>query len=286
MAKAFKHMLLCWLCLLPQVVFADKDVAGQEHTRLTTNEAINDGGQEQSKPPFFGDHARGWHWYEHIPLPKKETAPKEVTSKESVLKDNLNDPSVVIERYRKLIARAQDRAIVDPSPQNLSIYMALQQDSMARSHLFAREWQRLLLHKPELDDTLKFPTAQGARHVAYAQEKQITAAQIRALKETHGLYFFFRENCPYCHAFAPIVKTFAEKYGWAVFAISLDGGSLSTFPKARQDNGFASRLGVNSVPALFVANPGAGKILALAHGMISESDIESRILLLTQGGKR
>lgn len=247
---------------------------------------------------FFEDHARGWHWYEPIEalaLPKevdkmpevqvsKAQKPKEVVKLKP--KIDLKDPSVVIEKYSKLIQKAQDRALVHPSPENLYTYMALQQDAMLRSHRFSQLWQRVVLYNPELDDTLKFPTVQGARPVFYAQEKQDIEEKIKALKDTHGLYFFFSKNCPYCHTFAPVVKAFASKHKWTVFAISLDGGTVPEFSKVVLDNGMAARLNVTRVPALFVANPRTGKILPIAHGIIAQEDIERRILLLTTGGAR
>lgn len=251
------------------------------------------GDSKAPQPPFFADHARGWHWYERFkgPTPKGQVS-KRQASKDPVTRDTVaSDPSVVVEKYRKVIERAKDQALMDPSPENMYRYMALQQDAMARSHRFAEVWQQLLLKRPELDDTVKFPTTQGARHVAYALEKKATTAVISALKDTHGLYFFFRENCPYCHSFAPIVKAFAQKHGWTVFAISMDPlntgdqsqMSLREFPQAVRDNGFGARLGVSSVPALFVANPSAGQIMPIAHSMISEAEIEARILLSLRG---
>lgn len=252
-----------------------------------------------AKPPFFADHARGWHWYERLALKKpasERPAPKGQVPKKPapVTSDSVTDPSAVVEKYRKLIVQAQDQALMDPSPENLYRYMSLQQDAMARSHRFAKNWQQLLLSRPELDDTVKFPTTQGARHVVYAHERQETAAAITALKDTHGLYFFFSEDCPYCHAFAPIVKAFAQKHEWTVFAIQMGGSPrgdvsqaglssvTSDFPKAVRDNGFGARLGVRSLPALFAANPSAGQIIHIAHNMISEAEIESRILMITQ----
>ena len=245
---------------------------------------------------FFEDHARGWHWYEHIPLSKKPEKPvseaqvsKTQKPKPEKAQPASQDPSIILEQDKEKVKQQLAAALVNPTPQNLYAYMSLQKQTMERAHHFAQVWQEVVLRHPELDDTLKFPTTQTGRHIFYEQEKQQLFQDIQSLKDTHGLYFFFRENCPYCKAFAPIVKTFAEKYGWQVLSISLDdpldGESSQEFKDVVKDNGMAQKLGVTRVPALFVANPSQSMVLPIAHGLISEAEIEQRILLLTKGGK-
>ena len=98
---------------------------------------------------------------------------------------------------------------------------------------------------------------------------------IKGLSETFGLFFFFSDDCPYCHQFAPIVKRFAETYAWEVIAIRVDagasgtsapgtsalgtdssgGGSLPEFPDAQADHGLFEAWGIQALPALFAVNP-------------------------------
>ncbi|MBL0941388.1 MAG: conjugal transfer protein TraF [Alphaproteobacteria bacterium] len=103
---------------------------------------------------------------------------------------------------------------------------------------------------------------------------------IKELAKTHGLFFFFKANCSYCHAFAPIVKSFARTYGWQVLAISLDGSQLKEFPQAIFDNGAARTLGVTSVPTLLAVEPKAQITIPLSFGMSSQDQIEERIRTL------
>jgi conjugal transfer pilus assembly protein TraF len=65
------------------------------------------------------------------------------------------------------------------------------------------------------------------------------------------LFFFYRSDCPYCHAFAPTLAAFQARHGIQVVAISVDGGPLPGFPNARPDNGIATTLKVSQVPAVF-----------------------------------
>jgi len=78
------------------------------------------------------------------------------------------------------------------------------------------------------------------------------------------------------------VKRFAQIYGWSVLAISLDGGSLPEFPHAKRNNGMAEQLQISHVPALIALHPKTGQLIPLASGLISESEIEQRIEILTK----
>ena len=138
------------------------------------------------------------------------------------------------------------------------------------------------MRTPSLDETLVHPVDQNARHVYYIHEQKKIKQRIMRLASEYGLFFFFRKNCPYCHHFAPIVKRFSQKYGWSVLGISLDGGTLPEFPAPKHNNGIAERLQIAHVPALMAIHPKSGQLIPLGYGMISESEIEQRVELLTK----
>ncbi len=62
----------------------------------------------------------------------------------------------------------------------------------------------------------------------------------------------------------------------------MDGGTLSEFPNAKQNNGIAERLQIAHVPALIALHPKSGQLLPLAYGLTSESEIENRVEMLTR----
>ena len=72
-----------------------------------------------------------------------------------------------------------------------------------------------------------------------------------------GLFFFYRSDCPYCHAQAPIIESMALNYGVEVFAIAVDGLPLpgGEFPNYKVDSGQAQSLSVTTVPAVFLVDP-------------------------------
>jgi conjugal transfer pilus assembly protein TraF len=235
---------------------------------------------------FFERHAEGWHWYEEIPRDNKIEERKKSSLKESPSGRSSpfssSPPTEKIEAQRKALETKLHTAILEPNSDNIITYILAQKALMDQSERFSESWQRVVMTTPALDETLVHPVDQNARHVYYQERHQDITKRIKALAQEYGLFFFFKGECSYCHHFAPVVKHFAKKHGWSVLAVSLDGGTLPEFPGARQDNGMAVRLQVSHVPALIAFHASSGQMIPLAYGMVSESEIEERIDLLTR----
>lgn len=221
---------------------------------------------------FWGQHAKGWHWYRGPKLQNQEVFTSDVKS----------DPIQTMKSLQATLERALDTAILQPTPEHVKNYIQLQNKVNQQASLFSDVWRRLLWHNPDLDYSLQHPTSQLAKQ-AYADTELLQAeSAVRSLAKTHGLFFFFKGSCPYCHRFAPILKHFAEYFGLSVIPITLDGGLLPEFPDARGDNGISGRLQVAQVPALFAVAPSEQSIIRLGYGLMSESELLQRVLVLTQ----
>ncbi|MBY0501698.1 MAG: type-F conjugative transfer system pilin assembly protein TraF [Alphaproteobacteria bacterium] len=235
---------------------------------------------QPSKLAFFERRAEGWHWYENsLSDDKVEEKKKERSSGRSSPSPT---PTEKIEVQRKELETKLHTAILEPTQENVIVYIIAQKALMDQSQRFSEAWKQVVLTTPSLDETLVHPVDQNARHVYYTERNKELTSRIKALAQDYGLFFFFRKNCPYCHHFAPIVKHFAEKHSWSVLAISLDGGILPEFPHARKNNGIAERLHISHVPALIALHPQSGQTIPLAYGLVSESEIEERVDLLTR----
>ena len=234
---------------------------------------------DKSTSSFFENHAEGWHWYQ---VQESEVRDQESGKKE---KQTILTPTKAIENQRKNLEQKLHAAIVEPTPENLMAYITAQKALMDQSQRFSEMWKQVVMTTPSLDETLQHPVDQNAVHIYYAEQREALSKRIKKLASEYGLFFFFRKNCVYCHHFAPVVKRFSQKYGWSVLAVSLDGGALPEFPSAKRDNGIATRLQIAHVPALIALHPKSGQMIPLAYGMTSESEIESRVQILTRPSK-
>ena len=140
--------------------------------------------------------------------------------------------------------------------------------------------QRIAWASPELDPTLQGTPGerQGAGGVRPADWPS-AASSISALGRDHVLIFFFRGDCPYCHAFAPTLEAFQARHGIKVSRVSVDGGPIPGFADAR-DNGIATTLRVTQVPAVYLAQPFTGKITPIGFGVLSEAQLLERISMV------
>jgi len=172
-------------------------------------------------------------------------------------------------------------AVMNPTDANLIAYMRYQRMVMNKSEAFAERWQRLVWTVPDLDYALTGRPTNAMAISAYdAQQRDRQAQTIRNLATTHGLLFFFRSDCPYCHRLAPILKRFEQDFGMTVFAVSLDGRGLPEYPNPQPDNGIAARLNASIVPALYLTAPSRREIQPVGFGVMALTDLIERIATL------
>lgn len=238
-----------------------------------------------TKANFIDRKAEGWHFYEptlKVEALKADNIKKIQKEPESLKKEDKtpNDPLTRLNAFKKSVERLKAIAVLNPTYHNVKAYMEIQKVLMERSTRFAEKWMEVVFTAPSLDYTLHHPTSQAARHVYLDEQHREMKAEIGKLSRTHGLFFFYRGDCPYSRQFASIVKSFSAKHHWEVLPISLDGAILPEFPEARMDNGASRALGVSSVPTLLAVEPKSGKVIPLSRGMSTHDQIEDRIRVL------
>ncbi|WP_136415847.1 conjugal transfer protein TraF [Herbaspirillum sp. ST 5-3] len=232
---------------------------------------------------YWGDSERGWHFYED-PEPEPVEPPKAAPAPAPAPKSEPHKPPEIVqfERLQKKLEEYRNIAIINPTEANVRRYMELESKVVGQASLFADVAQRVAWATPELDPTLQGrPVNAKALEVFEHDQLQARSHSIAELGKDHVLFFFFRSDCPYCHAFAPTLEAFQARYGIQVVPVSMDGGGLPNFPNPRRDNGIARTLNVAQVPALFLAQPFTGKITPIGFGVLSESQLLERISMVS-----
>lgn len=234
--------------------------------------------------PYWSDAWRGWHFYED-PEPDSQERPApspKVVSPTAKPKATRPPELAEFERLQKTLEETRNIAIMQPTEANVRRYMELEARVVARASTFADVAQRVAWATPELDPTLQGrPVNAKALEVFEQQQMSQRTENIGTLGRDHVLFFFFRGDCPYCHAFAPTLGAFEARYGIKVVAISIDGGTMPGFPDARRDNGIATTLKVSQVPAVYLAQPYTGKITPIGFGVLSEAQLLERIAIVS-----
>lgn len=243
-------------------------------------------------PPtaYWDDAWRGWHFYEEPePEPSADdlarrrrarsaAAPRPPAPSASVPENSRAPELVEFEQLQKTLEEFRNIAIMRPTEANVRRYMAFEASVVARASYFADVAQRVAWSTPELDPSVHGrPLNAKALEVFEQRQRDERSSTAAALGRDHVLFFFFRSDCPYCHAFAPTLRAFEERHGLQVVPVSLDGGPLPSYASVRKDNGIASALNVTQVPAVFLAHPFSGTITPIGFGVLSESQLLERI---------
>lgn len=240
---------------------------------------------QDAQKRYWSDAWRGWHFYEDPEQEAPPAKPSTLTPKPTATQPARAPELIEFERLQKTLEERRNIAIMRPTETNVRRYMELESEVVARASTFADVAQRVAWSTPELD-----PTTQGrpvnAKALEVFEQQQLAdrSRSVTDLARDHVLIFFFRGDCPYCHAFAPTLAAFQVRYGIRVEAVSVDGGMLPGFAEARRDNGIATALRVTQVPAVYLAQPFTGKITPIGFGVLSEAQLLERITAVSTPG--
>lgn len=226
---------------------------------------------------------REYQWYPPDPPPKRETKKPSPRPKAERMPDIRKAKTV--KEAREILERLRDIAVMNPTPQNVRAYLDANKYAMDKSALFADVARRVVWATPEIDYSLRRPVVTAGVHLQDDLKEQAKRSTIAEVMRTHGVFFFLRSDCPYCHRQAAVLRYLEQFYGLEVFPISLDGGGVPEYPSPKPDNGIARLLGVSTVPALFLmprdAAPGTQPV-PVGFGLLSGEEIVSRIHALTR----
>lgn len=232
----------------------------------------------QDASRYWADSWRGWHFYEAPAEHELPVPPGKTTATAPPTQAQRAPELLEFERLQKTLEETRNIAIMRPTEANVRRYMELESQVVARASYFADIAQRVAWATPQLDPTLQGRPVNAKALEVFEQTELVDRSRaIADLGKDHVLFFFYRSDCPYCHAFAPTLAAFQARHGIQVVAISVDGGPLPGFPNARPDNGIATTLRVSQVPAVFLAQPFTGKISSIGFGVLSESQLLERI---------
>ncbi|NEX19883.1 conjugal transfer protein TraF [Thiorhodococcus mannitoliphagus] len=239
---------------------------------------------------FYERGAEGWFWYAPElsvapePEPQLTPAPPLVSEtsqpEEAASAMEPTEPVPLSAAWlRANLERYQRQAIDDPTPTKVALYLYLQRITLDKASRFTDAYQRVVQSDPFLDETTRRPVGNYSNLLNRIAGQQRQAV-LEDLASAAGIWFFYRSDCPYCAAQAPVLHLLSEQTGFRVQAIALDSRALPNgrFPQFRRDTGQAARLGIISTPALFLVRPPAG-IVPIAQGLLSLSDLEQRLLL-------
>ena len=227
----------------------------------------------------------GWHFY----CDRAEEAQRSEPAPAPPSGDAGQSGTERIAAMRRALEEARAEAILDPTPEKVTAYLRLQQETLQRAAAFSDAFRRTVWATPELDYTLRRPVGALAKQVWSDQRREARDAALARLGERYGLIYLGHAGCAGCKVFGPLLRAFASRHGLDVLAVSLTGEALEGWPEAVADNGRAARLGLGGgpgrspapVPALVLFDTATKRVLPVGFGVMAEDEMAERIFALT-----
>lgn len=224
---------------------------------------------------FYCEERRLGYWfYCERPKPPEQNAPLPAPAASAT-----SQLDAITATLRELKAKA----ILEPTPANVTAYIRFQRAQLDRASLFSDVWQRAIWQDPELDYTLQRPVSTlGKRQWQDSRSAERNAAMAQ-LSERYGLFYFFAQSCGACEVMSPIVQSVASTWHIAVRAISTDGGPSRHFPNYTVETNQRSRMGLEPkiTPAVVLWDARTGRPIPIGYGVMSADELQDRIYLLT-----
>ncbi len=239
---------------------------------------------------FFSRAEDGWFWYEvrpapmqPVPLPVPQPAPAPEARRSEQTEAAEAEPQapapLSAQWFRENLQGYLQRAIDEPTPENVQAFFYLQRIMLDRADRFARMAQRVTMADPFLDAATERPTAPFAASAMNAAAADARRSLLQEIAGSAGILWFFDSRCAVCPRQAAVLKSIAETSRFKLLSVSIDGRPLPGVELAdwRSDDGQAARLGVVATPAVFLMRP-PDLIRPLGQGGLDLEGLSARIV--------
>lgn len=225
--------------------------------------------------PFYCAERQLGYWFycsKSKPPERQEPAPAEAAS-----------ASVRLDAITAELRELKAKAILDPSPDNVTAYIRFQRRQLDQASLFSDVWQRAIWQEPDLDYTLQRPVSTLGKRAWQDNRKAERDSVMAGLSQRYGLFYFFAQSCGACEVMSPIVQSVAQTWHIEVRAISTDGGPSRTFPRYTVETNQRAKMGLDPgvTPAVVLWDAAQSRAIPIGYGVMSADELQDRIYLLT-----
>mgnify|MGYP000120533484 CR=1 FL=1 len=214
-----------------------------------------------AKPPETRLHAPA-------PQPKKE--------------DRKVDVKWLQENYKLL----EERAIDDPTDENVAAYLYVRRIAMDKSQRFSEKVSEVTNIDPLLNENNRIPYASAGAQSIRSANRLAQEQATRELATAGGLVVFVDGSCRFCAMQMPIVSALRAQYGMEALVVSLDGKRPRGYsgPLVR-DNGLYRKLDLKLTPSVvYVHRPRAyqdgkdnNQYRVIAQGFYAQDELVKQI---------
>jgi len=108
-------------------------------------------------------------------------------------------------------------------------------------------------------------------------DAKVIAQKLSTLSQEWGLVLQIAEECPHCHAFAPIVLEFADKYNFQLLAANKTGHDFKGIEGVTDNGEMLIFNPTRETPMLYLIKGDGKEVLPISRGINSEDKIIQNI---------
>lgn len=186
------------------------------------------------------------------------------------------------ENYKLL----EERAIDDPSDENVAAYLYVRRIAMDKSQRFSDKVGEVTNADPLLNENNRIPYASAGAQSIRAASRSAQEQATRELAGAGGLVVFVDGACRFCAMQMPAVSALRARYGMEALVVSLDGGRPRGYTGALvKDNGLYRKLDLKLTPSVvYVHRPRAyqggrdvNQYRVIAQGFYAQDELVKQI---------
>ncbi len=233
---------------------------------------------------YYSRKEEGWFWKDRLPelIPEGEASVPPTLEPEPIEPPTaeLLGPAPLSPAWmRESLPKYLDRALADPTPENVRAYFLLQRYAMDTAERFALAAQRVVMSDPILDENARRPISTYGGAVFDQVAQQATTELATQIAQQAGVWYFYKSDCPFCKAQNPILARLARRIGLTILPIALDAAPMpdGQFPRFVPNRGHAEQLGVEQTPTLFLVKQ-PNEFVVLSEGLVTEENLIHRIV--------
>ncbi len=226
---------------------------------------------------FYDQRYRGWLWFEESNLSTKKDNIKPQTAQ---MQSDISpaEAKAAIESFAKELEDLKFMMLARPSVQNIKAYRDKEKEMWDKALKLHDNWDMANLLYPEQRDLINNPVNVHAVKAKRSIQRAEDAKHIKEFATKFTLVLFFDANCKYCKLFSPVLKSFAEDYGFIVEAVS-GSNSKHQYFKTSNNQQLIEQLGIKAFPTVIVVSNDGETAFELIRGYVSISELEEYSLL-------
>lgn len=168
-----------------------------------------------------------------------------------------DDQKVTVQWLQENYKLLEERAIDDPTDDNVAAYLYVRRITMDKSQRFSQKVTEVTNADPLLNENNRIPYASAGAQSIRSANRTAQEQAARELAALGGLLIFVDGNCRFCAMQMPIVNALRAQYGMEALVVSLDGKRPRGYegPVVR-DNGLYRKLDLKLTPSIvYVPRP-------------------------------